>query len=175
MLITAGSRHHCRLFYTRCKTVCLTLGSSFNQLQAALAQDNPGVQLLSISFDGDHDTPNILRHYACPLGADPAIWRFARVADPHRTSRLAAPAGRSSSPTGLAITSTTPLLLVFDAQGRMVRVFDLAEQDLALNYAAIWPAKPSTPVPRGGMSQAPKLTYFIAVFALKISVFMLFC
>ena len=26
-------------------------------------------------------------------------------------------------------------LLVFDAQGRMVRVFDLAEQDLALNYA----------------------------------------
>ena len=26
-------------------------------------------------------------------------------------------------------------LLIFDAQGRMVRIFDLAEQQLALNYA----------------------------------------
>src|SRR5574344_392736 len=113
LLTTPGHVTIAAFFYTRCKTVCLTLGSSFAQLQAALAQDNPGVQLLSISFDGGHDTPDILRHYARPLGADPAIWRFARVADPTEQAAL----------------------LVFDAQGRMVRVFDLAEQDLALNYA----------------------------------------
>ena len=88
LLATPGHVTIADFFYTRCKTVCLTLGSSFNQLQAALAQDNPGVQLLSISFDGGHDTPNILRHYARPLGADPAIWRFARVADPTEQAAL---------------------------------------------------------------------------------------
>ena len=135
LLATPGHVTIADFFYTRYKTVCLTLGSSFNQLQAALAQDNPGVQLLSISFDGGHDTPNILRHYARPLGADPAIWRFARVADPAEQAALLRQLGVVVIPDGFGDYEHNAALLVFDAQGRMVRVFDLAEQDLALNYA----------------------------------------
>ena len=108
------------MLFRSCKTVCLTLGSRFAQLQAALAQDNPGVQLLSISFDGGHDTPNILRHYARPLGADPAIWRFARVADPTEQAALLRQLGVVVIPDGFGDYEHNAALLVFDAQGRMV-------------------------------------------------------
>ena len=135
LLATPGHVTIADFFYTRCKTVCLTLGSSFAQLQAALAQDNPGVQLLSISFDGGHDTPNILRHYARPLGADPATWRRWRGGGPTGPSTLLRRPGGGGLPPGFGDYEHNAALLVFDAQGRMVRVFDLAEQDLALNYA----------------------------------------
>ena len=72
--------------YTHCETVCLTLGSSFQQLQAALQADGaagqaPKVRLLSISFDGARDDPAALQAYAQGLRADPALWRFVRVPD----------------------------------------------------------------------------------------------
>ena len=96
LLTTPGHVTIADFFYTRCKTVCLTLGSSFAQLQAALAQDNPGVQLLSISFDGGHDTPPApLRP---PPGGRPRHLALCAGGRPHRTSRLAAPAGRGRHP-----------------------------------------------------------------------------
>ncbi len=72
--------------YTHCETVCLTLGSSFQQLQAALQVDreagqSPKVRLLSISFDGARDDPAALQAYAQGLRADPSLWRFVRVPD----------------------------------------------------------------------------------------------
>ena len=58
--------------YTRCQTVCLTLGSSFQQMQASLLNDRStgqgtGVRLLSISFDSAHDTPAALSNPSQPL------------------------------------------------------------------------------------------------------------
>lgn len=123
-------------FYTRCQTVCLSLGSSFQQLQAALQSDpTAGVHLLSLSFDGAHDSPAALRTYAGKLGADPAVWRFARISDPKQQALLLRSLGVVVIPNGLGDYEHNAALLVFDARGRMVRVFDLAEQELALNYA----------------------------------------
>ena len=45
------------------------------QFQERLA-DADGVQLVSISVDPDHDTPEVLREYGERYGADPARWRF---------------------------------------------------------------------------------------------------
>ena len=72
--------------YTRCQTVCLSLGSSFQQLQTALQADralgaDSGVRLLSISFDGAHDTPVVLQAYARTLQADPVVWKWVRLPD----------------------------------------------------------------------------------------------
>ncbi|GAA3992773.1 hypothetical protein GCM10022279_15050 [Comamonas faecalis] len=123
-------------FYTRCQTVCLSLGSSFQQLQQALQQEpNPGVRLLSISFDGAHDAPQVLAPYADKLQADPRLWRFARVPDPAQQQALLARLGVVVIPNDFGDYEHNAALLVFDGQGRMVRVFDLAEQQLALNYA----------------------------------------
>ena len=123
-------------FYTRCETVCLSLGSSFQQLQQAL-QDapNPGVRLLSISFDGAHDDPRALAAYAAGLQADPALWRFARVPDGAQQQALLARLGVVVIPNGQGDYEHNAALLVLDARGRMLRIFDLAEQQLALDYA----------------------------------------
>ncbi|MCZ2103028.1 MAG: SCO family protein [Comamonadaceae bacterium] len=127
-------------FYTRCQTVCLSLGSTFQQLQAALqdaAADGHAapVRLLSLSFDGAHDDPQALQAYARKLGADPALWQFASVPDAAQQRELLRRLGVVVVPDELGEFEHNAALLVFDAQGRMVRVFDLAEQELALNYA----------------------------------------
>ena len=126
--------------YTRCQSVCLSLGSTFQQLQAALQADraagqSANVRLLSISFDGAHDHPAALRAYAQGLQADPALWRFVRVPDAAQEQALLRRLGVVVVPDGRGDYEHNAALLVFDARGRMVRVFDVAEQQLALDYA----------------------------------------
>lgn len=127
-------------FYTHCETVCLSLGSSFQQLQAALQADRatghaPKVRLLSISFDGARDDPAALAAYAQGLRADFDLWRFVRVPDAAQQAALLQRLGVVVVPDGRGDYEHNAALLVFDAQGRMVRIFDLAEQQLALDYA----------------------------------------
>jgi len=124
-------------FYTRCVTVCLSLGTTFQQMQAALQRDakDAHVRLLSISFDGERDTPGDLARYAQRMQADPAWWRFVRVTDAAATQRLLADLRVVVVPNGRGDFEHNAALLVLDAQGRLVRVFDLSEQQLALDYA----------------------------------------
>ena len=127
--------------YTRCQTVCLSLGSTFQQMQATLQAASLGdaaarrVKLLSISFDGQHDEPQVLQAYAARLGADPLRWRFVRVPEAKETRRLLADFQVVVVPDGLGDFEHNAALLVIDQHGRLVRIFDYAEQQLALDYA----------------------------------------
>jgi protein SCO1/2 len=127
--------------YTRCQTVCLTLGSVYQQMQATLQAAGKTdaaarkVKLLSISFDGQHDTPHVLQAYATRLGADPLLWRFVRVPDLRETRDLLKDLQVVVVPDGRGDFEHNAALLVVDQQGRLVRIFDLAEQQLALDYA----------------------------------------
>jgi protein SCO1/2 len=94
-----------------------------------------GVRLLSISFDGAHDDPAALKTYAQGLKAQPGLWRFVRVPDAAQQQVLLRSLGVVVVPDGRGDFEHNAALLVFDARGRMVRVFDLAEQQLALDYA----------------------------------------
>ncbi len=120
--------------YTRCETVCLSLGSTFQQLQAALRQDPApsNVRLASISFD-PRDSTDDLRAYAARLGAG-ASWQFLRAADAQQTVKLLAAFQVTVVPNGRDFEHNAALLVV-DPHGRLVRVFDIAEQQLALDYA----------------------------------------
>lgn len=127
--------------YTRCQTVCLALGSTYQQMQATLQAAGPSdaaaqrVKLLSISFDGTHDDPQILQAYAARLGANPQWWRFVRVPDAKQTRRLLADFQVVVVPDGRGDFEHNAALLVIDQRGRLVRIFDYAEQQLALDYA----------------------------------------
>jgi protein SCO1 len=127
--------------YTRCETVCLALGSVYQQLQGTLQTARKTdasaeqVRLLSISFDGQHDSPQVLETYAARLGADPAVWRFARVPDAQESQRLLAAFQVVVVPDGRGDFEHNAALLVLDQRGRLVRIFDVAEQQLALDYA----------------------------------------
>jgi protein SCO1/2 len=127
-------------FYTRCNTVCRSLGSSFQQMQAALEVDRDAgarssVRLLSISFDGAHDTSTVLQAYARTLQADPAVWNWLRVPDAAEQRALLQRLGVVVVPDALGDYEHNAAFLVLDERGRLVRVFDLAEQQLALDFA----------------------------------------
>lgn len=121
--------------YTRCQSVCLAMGSSFQQMQQVLQQRGGKAKLLSISFDGTHDIPEVLQAYASKLSADPALWRFVRVQDPQETQRLLADFQVVVVPDGRGDFEHNAAFLVIDQKGRLVRIFDYAEQQLALDYA----------------------------------------
>lgn len=146
LLAASGQVTIADFFYTRCKTVCLSLGGSFGEMQAQLQQQgDAGVQLLSISFDGAYDDPAILARYARSMGAAAPLWRFARVADAQQQQQLLRGLGVVVIPDGMGDYEHNAALLVFDARGRMVRIFDLAEQELALNYARHLARQAATP------------------------------
>ncbi|NHZ72086.1 MAG: hypothetical protein GWP17_03260 [Aquificales bacterium] len=73
--------------YTRCGPACDLSNRSMREIQGRLDElalgDIP-VTLVTISFDPEYDTPERLQAYAESVGADPARWRFATVADPSR-------------------------------------------------------------------------------------------
>ncbi|MEO7255849.1 MAG: SCO family protein [Casimicrobium sp.] len=128
--------------YTRCTTVCLALGSTFQQMQSTLAAlprldraAAPRVQLLSISFDPEHDTTAVLAAYAKGLNADPARWRFAAPVDSDGLTKLLASFEVVVIPDGMGGFEHNAALLVVDAHGHLVRIFDYAEMEAALAYA----------------------------------------
>lgn len=123
--------------YTQCQTVCLSLGSTLQQMQAALQGDasDAHVRLLSISFDPERDGVRELGAYAHRMRADPRWWRFVRVADGAGTRELLKDFRVTVVPDGRGDFEHNAALLVVDRDGRLVRVFDIAEQQLALDYA----------------------------------------
>ena len=68
--------------YTRCPLpdFCLRMDQNFAAAQRAIVKDpalRDRIALLSISFDPQHDTPDVLAEHARHAGADPRVWRFA--------------------------------------------------------------------------------------------------
>jgi protein SCO1/2 len=126
-------------FYSNCQTVCLVQGTIFQQMQPALQEANSAdaarVKLLAISFDPQRDTPPALAAYARRMEADPKHWRFVRLPDVQDTRKLLSAFQVVVVPNDFGDYEHNGALLVVDAQGRLVRVFDLAEQQLALDYA----------------------------------------
>lgn len=74
--------------YTRCATICRSLGMAFRQVRERLPAQSLGrdVVLLSISFDAARDDPASLKAYGQAFGADGAHWRIARI---HREADVA--------------------------------------------------------------------------------------
>jgi protein SCO1/2 len=68
--------------YTRCASVCVALGTRYQQLQRILqASTSTDVHLLSISVDPDWDTPARLAEYRRRHAGLEASWTVARPAD----------------------------------------------------------------------------------------------
>jgi protein SCO1/2 len=76
-----GSHTLVTFIYTRCPlpTVCPLMDQNFATIQRAVAEDaalRGRVTLISVSFDPDHDTPEVLRAHAARRKADLSVWTF---------------------------------------------------------------------------------------------------
>jgi protein SCO1/2 len=89
--------------YTRCPLpdFCPLLDRKFGELAALVAPSSDRaerVRLLSISFDPEHDTPEVLARHARLLGARAPLWTFA-VAGHDELRKVAEPLGLMYGPT----------------------------------------------------------------------------
>ena len=88
--------------YTRCPLpdFCPKIDGRFAELARKL-ETSPeraeGVRLLSVSFDPEHDTPEVLARHAKLRRARPPLWRFA-VASDEELRKVARPLGLSYGP-----------------------------------------------------------------------------
>jgi protein SCO1 len=63
--------------FTRCDTICPVISARMARLQEKLSdREAASIQLVSISVDPNHDTPEKLAAYAAKLGARPDKWLF---------------------------------------------------------------------------------------------------
>jgi protein SCO1/2 len=88
--------------YTRCPSpeFCPAMDTKFAELArriGTVASRAEQVRLLSVSFDPEHDTPEVLQAHASRRGAKPPLWTFA-VASHEELSKVAGPLGLTYVP-----------------------------------------------------------------------------
>lgn len=117
--------------YTRCLTVCQTLGVEFYQMQERV-RGTSRPALLSISIDPVRDGPADLAAYARMHRADAALWSLAAPATPADARRLARQLGVVAVPDGFGGFVHNGAIHVMDACGRVHGIFDHAHWTRAL-------------------------------------------
>jgi protein SCO1/2 len=66
--------------YSRCPSPCYNLDQTMQEIQDRIGEAELGdipMTFVTISFDPDFDTPEVLKGYAGSIGADTTQWKFA--------------------------------------------------------------------------------------------------
>ncbi|NYT78847.1 SCO family protein [Alcaligenaceae bacterium] len=116
--------------YTRCVSYCLALGSEFAQLQDSLAGAlaSGTLQLLSISFDPQHDTPSQLAGYLQRSGSRGSGWLAARPLNNNDLNRLKQAFGIVVIADEFGGYEHNAAIQLVDPQGRLVEIVDPDDQ-----------------------------------------------
>ena len=112
--------------FTRCPlpNFCPRMSQNFAELQKAIQASSDvlsSTRLLSISFDPEFDTPEVLKQYAQHAGADPATWMFA-AGDPAEIHKLTKAFSIFVQPEGGTISHGLATALV-DGVGKILRIW----------------------------------------------------
>ncbi len=118
--------------YTRCPSFCVVLGSEFAQLQDRLAGPiaQGKVQLLSISFDPDNDTPAQLATYLERSRDRGRGWLADRPIGPDSMEQLKRVFGVTVVADGYGGYTHNAAIHLVDPRGRLVEIFDLGDPGL---------------------------------------------
>lgn len=124
--------------YTRCATLCLALGTVFQQLQQQILaqglQDRVG--LLSISFDPANDNPTSLKEYAGRMRMQSDVWQVVSLQRPADRRQLLDSFGIMVVPAPLGEFEHNAALHLVTADGQLVQILDLTAGKQALSAAA---------------------------------------
>lgn len=123
--------------YIRCQTMCLSLGSVYQQLQTQIeARGLQGkVGLLSISFDPANDSPAALAEYAKRMRMNPQIWQIATLTRWQDRRQLLDAFGIMVLPAPLGEFEHNAALHVVSSNGMLTRIIDYAEANNAIDIA----------------------------------------
>lgn len=110
--------------YTRCPipNYCPLMSKNFAELQERFGKKFPGqVQLLSVSFDPQFDTSEVLKRYAENFGANNASWNFA-TGTKEQVEYVAALFGLIKEPEGSGFSHDLRTALI-SPDGKLVHLF----------------------------------------------------
>lgn len=110
--------------YTRCPTICGLTGDDFRRVLDR-SRGGTGFDLLSISFDRDHDDRAALESYAERYGAAAPHWRVAAPADAAGLEALLRVFGVVVIPDGAGGFVHSGALYLVDPGGRLARILDI--------------------------------------------------
>ena len=123
--------------YTRCQTVCTSLGSIYQQLQSEIV--NRGLEarvgLLSISIDPANDRPASLRDYATRMRIHPEAWQIVSLDQPQDRRRLLDTFGIMVVPAPLGEFEHNAALHIIDREARLIHIVDYTKPGVALELA----------------------------------------
>ena len=143
--------------YTRCQTLCSSLGSIYQQLQAQIeARGLQGrVGLLSISFDPANDDVAALKAYATRMNMNPAVWQIATLTSWQDRRRLLDAFGIMVVPAPLGEFEHNAALHVVSVDGKLLRILDYSDfsgaLDAAIGLGAGMEMKVGEPVAAGAL------------------------
>ena len=113
-----------------------TACSEFQQMQRQLAeQGDDSVRLLSLSFDPAHDDAAALAAYGREHGARSPSWRIAAPVDEAANRSLLESLGVIAIPDGVGGWIHNGDLHLFDADGRLLAIYDATQWETALDHA----------------------------------------
>jgi protein SCO1 len=127
--------------YTRCPSVCRSLGSEYQQMQSELSElppDTKGlgqVHLVSISFDVEHDTPARLAQFSAALRADPTRWTVAVPVNAYEAKLLLKSLGVVVIPDGQGGFVHNGSIHLLDQRGRLRGLYEFDQWQQALAAA----------------------------------------
>lgn len=139
--------------FTRCTTVCQSLGSAFQQMQAQLEAQRTDssdrhvgarIRLLTISFDVGRDDVDALLAYALRHRADPSWWTVAVPSGLSETQALLRALGVVVIPDGWGGYTHNAGLHVVDSRGRLAGIHDLDAWPRALSHARALAGQPES-------------------------------
>jgi len=123
--------------YTRCRTVCSSLGTIYQQLQGEIVERGleGRVGLLSISFDPANDGPASLRDHALRMRMRQGAWQIVSLEQAQDRRRLLDTFGIMVVPAPLGEFEHNAALHVVDREARLVGIVDTTEPAAALELA----------------------------------------
>jgi protein SCO1 len=123
--------------YTRCTTLCLALGTVFQQLQAQIVAQGlqTKVGLLSISFDPLQDQAPALVEYATRMRMQPDVWQLVSLRAEADRRRLLDDFGIMVVPAPLGEFEHNAALHIVNPEGQLVRILGLEDAAAALDLA----------------------------------------
>ena len=149
--------------YTRCQTVCSSLGSIYQQLQLQI--EERGLQnkvgLLSISFDPANDDAAALSAYAQRMRMNPAIWQITTLAKWQDRRRLLDTFGIMVVPAPLGEFEHNAALHVVSSDGRLVKIIDYLSYTSAVDDAMAF-------AQREAMSRPQSLHAYSETFSMRL-------
>lgn len=117
--------------YTACSTVCPQLEKNVSEIYESLPDKYIGedIVFLSVSFDPERDTPEILDRYRTYFGSDGETWRMARIPNENQLQSILDEFEVIVIPDGEGDFQHNVAYYLVDQEGYLMDVLDFSDID----------------------------------------------